>query len=154
MDRVGVCGHGYGGRAAATVLGADPRVKAGVTLQAVAPDGARLPVGSEKPLLDIAAPRPGLGARATPADRSEAAHLNVVVAGAVHRSFSDADLLRGRFARQSRKKNAAPKVIDPSRAIEITCAYVVAFFDRHLRDGKNDLLDQSKPPFAEVELVR
>jgi len=152
MDRVGVCGHGYGGRAAAAVLEADPRVKAGVTLQAFTSDGAKRPVGCGKPLLDIASQRPGPAA--APDDRRDPAPLHLVVAGAVGRSFSDADLLRGRFAQRLPPPEAAAKVIDPLRAIEITSAYVVAFFDRHLRDGKNDLFDRPKPPFAEVELVR
>ncbi len=154
IDRVGLCGHGYGGRAAAAVLEADPRAKAGVTLQAFTLDGGRPPVGSGKPLLDIAAPPPTLDAATTPDDRRGPARLSLVVDGAVHRSFSDAGLLHGRFSQRPPKPEAAPKVIDPLRALEITCAYVVAFFDRHLRDGKNDLLDRSKPPFAEVELVR
>ena len=153
MDRVGLCGHGYGGRSAAAVLDADPRVKAGVTLQAVAPDGKQQP-GSGKPRLDIETSRSGPGAPTTPGARREPTQLSLVVAGAIHRSFSDEDLLRGRFARRLPNPEAAPKVIHPSRVLEITCAYMVAFFDRHLRDGKNDLLDQTKPPFAEVELVR
>jgi len=152
MDRVGVCGHGYGGRAAAAVLDADPRVKAGVTLQAWGSEGARRPAGSDKPLLDIIAQRLEPGAAI--GDRRDPATFHLVVDGAVPRSFSDVDLVRARFALRPPDPETAGKIIDPLRAIQITNAYVVAFFDRYLRDGKNDLFDQAKPPFVEAELVR
>ena len=68
----------------------------------------------------------------------------LVVAGAVHASFTDLALLA----------DQAGIDIDPhipgSRSLHITRAYVLAFFDQHLRGEPQSLLDQPSRRYPEV----
>ena len=68
----------------------------------------------------------------------------VVVKGAKHMSFSDAPLIA-----PERYRDIA---IDGARAITITNAYVLAFFDRYLQGRRQPLLKGIAPTFPEVTL--
>ena len=65
----------------------------------------------------------------------------LVVAGAVHASFTDLALL----AEQVGIDSGAG-----ARSLDITRAYVRAFFDQHLRGEPQALLDQPSPRYPEV----
>jgi hypothetical protein len=66
------------------------------------------------------------------------------VAGAIHASFTDLALL----ADQSGIDTGA--ALPGARSLDITRAYVRAFFDQHLRSKPQALLDQPSPRYPEV----
>jgi len=68
----------------------------------------------------------------------------VTVKGAVHNSFSDMPLIT-----PERFSNVK---IDGARALTITNAYILAFFDRYLRGRPQRLLEGNPPQFPEVTL--
>jgi hypothetical protein len=68
----------------------------------------------------------------------------ILVAGAVHASFTDLALL----ADQSGIDIGAG--LPGARSLGITRAYVRAFFDQHLRGRPQALLDQPSPRYPEV----
>jgi hypothetical protein len=68
----------------------------------------------------------------------------LVVAGAVHASFTDLALL----ADQAGIDTGAG--LSGARSLDITRAYVRAFFDQHLRSRPQALLDQPSPRYPEV----
>ena len=68
----------------------------------------------------------------------------VTVKGAVHNSFSDMPIIvPERFSNVK---------IDGARALAITNAYILAFFDRYLRGRRQTLLEGNAPKFPEVTL--
>jgi hypothetical protein len=68
----------------------------------------------------------------------------LVVAGAVHASFTDLALL----AEQIGIDTGAG--VSGARSLAITRAYVRAFFDQHLHGRPQTLLDQPSPRYPEV----
>jgi dienelactone hydrolase len=68
----------------------------------------------------------------------------VTVKGAMHNSFSDMP-----FIAPERYSNIE---INAERALTITNAYILAFFDRHLQGRQQSLLKASDPMFPEVTL--
>jgi len=68
----------------------------------------------------------------------------LVVAGAVHASFTDLGLLADQFGID------IGAGIPGARSLDITRAYVLAFFDQHLRGRPQALLDQPSPHYREV----
>ena len=67
-----------------------------------------------------------------------------MVAGAVHASFTDLGLLADQFGIDIGAS------IHGARSLDITRAYVRAFFDQHLRGRPQALLDQPSPSYPEV----
>jgi dienelactone hydrolase len=145
-----MAGHSVGGAAAiATMLG-DSRIRAGIDM-----DGATVaPVpghGLSGPFLFLgkqANYTPGSGGAVTTWERDWKRLTGwkrwLVVAGAVHASFTDLALL----ADQAGLDIGAG--IPGARSLDITRAYVRAFFDQHLRGGPPALLDQPSPRYPEV----
>ena len=70
----------------------------------------------------------------------------LVVAGAVHASFTDLALL----ADQIGIDIDIDADLSGARSLDITRAYVRAFFDHHLRGGPQTMLDQPSPLYPEV----
>jgi hypothetical protein len=68
----------------------------------------------------------------------------IVVAGAVHASFTDLGLLAGQLGID------VDAALPGARSLDITRAYVRAFFDQHLGGGPQALLDQPSPRYPEV----
>ncbi|MEW2415470.1 alpha/beta hydrolase [Streptomyces sp. NPDC046866] len=147
--RIGMAGHSIGGAAAAAAMLADRRIAAGVNM-----DGAfwdALPAGGlgGRPFLllgtDDEVHRPG-GTDAT-WDRTWPALGGwkrwLTVAGADHFSFSDAPVLQRRFGLPAGD-------IPADRALDVTRAYVAAFFDEHLRGVPQPLLTGPSPDRPEV----
>jgi hypothetical protein len=69
----------------------------------------------------------------------------VVVAGAVHASFSNQP-----FIAPERYPGVA---LDFGRTLQITDAYLLAFFNRHLRGTAEPLLERRPPPYPEVSVT-
>jgi predicted dienelactone hydrolase len=166
-SRIAMAGHSAGGAAAIAAMLADPRVRAGIDM-----DGATVaPIpdhGLSRPFLFL-----GKQSNYTPGSGGDVTTLRdrkllrgpvttwerdwelltgwkrwLVVAGAVHASFSDFGLL----ADQAGIDIGAG--LSGARSLDITRAYVRAFFDQHLRGRPQALLDQSSPRYPEVTFCR
>jgi dienelactone hydrolase len=163
-SRMAMAGHSIGGAAAIAAMLADSRVRAGIDM-----DGATAaPIpghGLSRPFLFLGKQSnytPGSGG-AVITSRRDWKRLRgsvstwerdwelmtgwkrwLVVAGAIHASFTDLALL----ADQSGIDIDAH--IPGARSLDITRAYVRAFFDQHLRGKPQALLDQASPRYPEV----
>jgi dienelactone hydrolase len=163
-SRMGMAGHSAGGAAAIAAMLADSRIRAGIDMDGST--AARIPdEGLARPFLFLGKQSnytPGSGgAVTTRRDR----HLRkgavitwerdwklltgwkrwLVVVGAVHASFTDLALL----ADQTGIVDTGAG-LSGARSLDITRAYVRAFFDQHLRGRPQALLDQPSPRFPEV----
>jgi dienelactone hydrolase len=163
-SRMAMAGHSIGGAAAIAAMLADSRIRAGIDM-----DGATCaPIPGEglaRPFLFLGKQSnytPG-GGGAVPAGTREWKLLRgavttwerdwelltgwkrwLVVAGAVHASFTDLALL----ADQTGIDTGAG--LSGARSLDITRAYVRAFFDRHLRGRPQSLLDKPSRRYPEV----
>jgi dienelactone hydrolase len=162
-SRIAMAGHSAGGAAAIAAMVADPRIRAGIdmdgTTVAPIPDH-----GLSRPFLFL-----GKQSNYTPGSGGAVTTLRdwkllrgavttwerdwelltgwkrwLVVAGAVHASFTDFGLL----ADQAGIGIGAG--LSGARSLDITRAYVRAFFDQHLRGRPQALLDQPSPRYPEV----
>jgi dienelactone hydrolase len=161
---VAMAGHSAGGAAAIAALLADARIQAGIDL-----DGstvAEIPdPGLSWPFMFLGKASnytPGSGGAVPPGTR-EWKQLRgavstwerdwelmrgwkrwLVVAGAVHASFTDLGLLADQLG------IVTGAALSGARCLDITRAYVRAFCDQHLRGEPQALLDQPSARFAEV----
>jgi dienelactone hydrolase len=163
-SRIAMAGHSLGGAAAIAAMLADSRIRAGIDM-----DGttcAPIPShGLSRPFLFLGKQSnytPGSGGAVTPGTRDwkrlRSAVITwerdwelltgwkrwLVVAGAVHASFTDLAVL----ADQSGIDIGAD--LSGARSLDITRAYVRAFFDQHLLGRRQGLLDQPSPRYPEV----
>lgn len=163
-SRIAMAGHSLGGAAAIAAMLADSRVRAGIDMdgstEAPIPDR-----GLSRPFLFLGKQSgytPGSGGAVTPGTRDwkllRGAVITwerdwelltgwkrwLVVAGAVHASFTDLAVL----ADQAGVGIGAG--LSGARSLDITRAYVRAFFDQHLRGTPQALLDQPSPRYPEV----
>jgi dienelactone hydrolase len=160
---MGMAGHSAGGAAAIAAMVADSRIRAGIDMDGST--AAPIPgEGLARPFLFLGKQSnytPGSGgAVTTPRDWKllRGAVITwerdwelltgwkrwLVVAGAVHASFTDLALL----ADQTGIDIGAG--LSGARSLDITRAYVRAFFDQHLRGRPQALLDQPSPRYPEV----
>jgi hypothetical protein len=162
-SRMAMAGHSAGGAAAIAAMLADSRIRAGIDM-----DGS-----TAAPIPDEGLARPflflGKQSSYTPGSGGAVTTLRdwkllrgavitwerdwelltgwkrwLVVAGAVHASFTDLALL----ADQTGIDTGAG--LSGARSLDITRAYVRAFFDQHLRGRPQALLDQPSPRYPEV----
>ena len=149
-SRMAMAGHSAGGAAAIAAMLADSRIRAGIDM-----DGATVaPIpghGLSRPFLFLGKHSnysPGSGGAVTTWERDWTLLTGwkrwLVVAGAVHASFTDLALL----ADQAGIDIGAG--LPGARTLDITRAYARAFFDRHLRGTPQALLDQPSPRYPEV----
>ena len=163
-SRIAMAGQSLGGAAAIATLLADSRVRAGIDM-----DGAtHAPIpdhGLSRPFLFLGKQSnytPGSGGAVTPGTREWKLLRGAVstwerdwklltgwkrwllVAGAVHASFTDLGLLADQFGIDTGAG------LPGARSLDITRAYVRAFFDQHLRGEPQALLDQPSPRYPEV----
>jgi dienelactone hydrolase len=160
-SRIGMAGHSAGGAAAIAAMLADPRICAGIDM-----DGATTaPIpdqGLARPFLFLGKQSnytPGSGIIASPDGKHVKGSVLswerdwelltgwkrwLVVAGAVHASFTDLALLADHIGIDTGAG------LTGTRSLDITRAYVRAFFDQHLRGRPDALLDQPSPRYPEV----
>jgi Platelet-activating factor acetylhydrolase, isoform II len=157
-SRVAMAGHSAGGAAVIAAMLADSRICAGIDM-----DGATAaPIpghGLSRPFLFLGKQSnytpgrqsPGIPGKPGPVSTWERDWKLLtgwkrwlVVAGAVHASFTDLALL----AEQVGVDTGA--ALPGARSLEITRAYVRAFFDRHLLGRPQVLLDQPSARYPEV----
>jgi dienelactone hydrolase len=158
-SRIAMAGHSIGGATAISAMLADSRIRAGIDM-----DGstiARIPdEGLARPFLFLgkqssytpgrqSSPTPGKAVGPASTWLRDWRRLTgwkrwLVVTGAVHASFTDLALL----ADQAGLDIGAG--LSGARSVDITRAYVRAFFDQHLRGERQSLLDQPSPRYPEV----
>jgi len=163
-SRMAMAGHSAGGAAAIAAMLADPRILAGIDMDGAT--HARIPDdGLSRPFLFLGKQSnytPGSGGAVTPGTRDWKLLRGAVttwerdwelltgwkrwllVAGAMHASFTDLGLLADQFGIDIGAS------ITGARSLDITRAYVLAFFDQHLRGRPQALLDQPSPRYPEV----
>jgi hypothetical protein len=151
-SRVAMAGHSIGGAATVAALLADPRIRAGLDM-----DGStQVPIpgrGLSRPFLFLGKPSytPG-GESAAPWERDWELLTGwkrwLIVAGAVHASFTDLALLADQLGLDIGAR------LPGARSLDITRACVRAFADLHLREIPQVLLDQPAPRYPEVQRCR
>jgi dienelactone hydrolase len=162
-SRIAMAGHSAGGAAAIAAMLADSRIRAGIDMDGST--AAPIPdEGLARPFLFLGKQSnytPGSGGAVTTQRDWKLRRGAVitwerdwelltgwkrwlVVAGAVHASFTDLALL----ADQAGIDTGAG--LSGARSLDITRAYVRAFFDQHLRGRPQALLDQPSPRYPEV----
>ena len=149
-SRIAMAGHSVGGAAAIAAMLADSRVRAGLDMDGAT--HARIPDhGLSRPFLFLGKQSnytPGSGGAVTTWERDWELLTGwkrwLLVAGAMHASFTDLALL----ADQTGIDIGAG--LPGARSLDITRAYVRAFFDQHLRGKPQALLDQPSPRYPEV----
>jgi dienelactone hydrolase len=148
--RIAMAGHSIGGAAAIAALVADARIRAGIDMDGTthAPIGDQ---GLSRPFLFLgkqANYTPGSGGNVTTWERDWKLMTGwkrwLVVAGAIHASFTDLALLADQAGID------VDAHVPGARSLDITRAYVRAFFDQHLRGQPQALLDQPSPRYPEV----
>jgi dienelactone hydrolase len=149
-SRIAMAGHSVGGAAAIVAMLGDSRIRAGIDM-----DGATCsPIpddGLSRPFLLLgkqSSYTPGSGGAVTTWERDWQLLTGwkrwLLVVGAVHASFTDLALL----ADQTGIDIGAG--LPGARSLDITRAYVRAFFHQHLRSKPQALLDQPSPRYPEV----
>jgi dienelactone hydrolase len=149
-SRIAMAGHSIGGGAAIAALLADSRIRAGIdmdgTIHVPIPDP-----GLSRPFLFLGKQSnytPGSGGNVTTWEHAWRLLTGwkrwLVVAGAVHASFNDLALLADQVGID------VDAHLPGARSLDITRAYVRAFFDQHLRGEPQALLDQPSPRYPEV----
>ncbi|HEY3649974.1 MAG TPA: alpha/beta hydrolase [Streptosporangiaceae bacterium] len=149
-SRIAMAGHSAGGAAAIAAMLADSRVRAGIDMDGAT--HARIPDrGLSRPFLFLGKQSnytPGGEGPVTTWERDWQLLTGwkrwLLVAGAMHASFTDLALL----ADQTGIDIGAG--LPGARSMDITRAYVRAFFDQHLRSSPQALLDQPSPSYPEV----
>ncbi|MER7282150.1 acetylhydrolase [Dactylosporangium sp. NPDC000244] len=154
--RIGMFGASKGGTATALLMGMDPRVRAGLSLD-----------GPMEPLITSDLDRPFMlmtadYTRATPPVAQFWSHLtgwklNVQADGAVHNAYDDYQVLLPQIAAAVGVSDEVLRTwigtLDPGRAVRIQQAYPLAFFDLHLRHQRQRLLEGPCPAFPEVRYL-
>ncbi|WP_084678252.1 alpha/beta hydrolase family protein [Actinopolymorpha alba] len=146
-SRIAMAGSSIGGASVAETMLRDSRVRAGINM-----DGtmfAPIPEpGLSRPVLFLGQEAHG-PAGFDPTWERDWKRLTgwkrwLVVAGSVHASFTDYDLLTQQIGVDLGSELAGP------RSVEITRRYVRAFFDLHLRDKRQPLLRGPSARYPEV----
>ena len=149
-SRIAMAGHSIGGAAAIAAMLADSRIRAGIDM-----DGATAaPIpddGLSRPFLFLGKQSnytPGSGGAVTTWERDWKLLTGwkrwLLVAGTMHASFTDLALLADQIGID------IGAALPGARSLDITRAYVRAFFDQHLRSKPQALLDQPSPRYPEV----
>jgi dienelactone hydrolase len=163
-SRIAMAGHSAGGAAAIAAMLADSRIRAGIDMDGTT--AAPIPdEGLARPFMFLGKQSnytPGSGNAVTPGTREWKLRRGsvitwerdwelltgwkrwLVVAGAVHASFTDLALLADQMGIDIEAG------LSGARSLDITRAYVRAFFDQHLRGRPQALLDEPSPRYPEV----
>ncbi|MFE3172077.1 alpha/beta hydrolase family protein [Amycolatopsis sp. NPDC059090] len=151
-SRIAMAGHSVGGASAIPAMLADPRIRAGIDIDGTTddpiPDGTAL----SRPFLFLGKTEtytPGSGRPETISWENDWKRLTgwkrwLLVTGVVHQSFTDLVLLGDQLGLDFGAEQPG------ARTMDITRAYVRAFFDQHLRHRPDPVLDRPSPRYPEV----
>jgi dienelactone hydrolase len=159
LRRVGMFGWSKGATATALVMGADQRIRAGLSFDGPMESDPPITTGLNRPFMLMTAVHTRA---ANPHVARFWSHLtgwrlNVQAEGALHSSYCDVQWLLPQVARATGMSDDELRgwigTLDPARAVRIQQAYPLAFFDRHLRARRRHLLDGPSPAFPEVRFI-
>ncbi|MBZ2174327.1 FtsX-like permease family protein [Schnuerera sp. xch1] len=172
LTKVGIFGHSAGGATSAQVMYEDDRVDAGIDMDGTMgymPDYP-LPVakyGLNRPFMLMNAGYNDDGevdSHLTAEDRnsfwknSTGWKLDLAIPNGAHYTFTDYQIL---FPQLNRKLSISPRVIQQSigtaesnQVFEAQRNYIAAFFDLHLKDIPQPLLDSPSTLYPEVEFIK
>ena len=172
LSKVGIFGHSAGGATSAQVMYEDDRVDAGIDMDGslgYMPDYL-LPVaeyGLSRPFMLMNSGYNDDGevdSHLTAKDRnsfwknSTGWKLDLAIPNGAHYTFTDYQIL---FPLLNRKLSISPRVIqqsigtaDPDQAFEAQRNYIASFFDLHLKDIPQPLLDSPSTLYSEVEFIK
>jgi dienelactone hydrolase len=164
--RVGIAGQSAGGFTAAQAMYEDRRIGCGIDLDGTLefnqePNGTNLsPVaahGLDRPFLlmgregsDHATTEPSWAAFWA---HSTGWRRDLTLRGSRHQTYTDLAAIMPQTGLAPEVVEEAVGTIDPTRAVTALRAYATAFFDRHLRDRNDCLLDGPSPRYPEVSFV-
>ena len=179
LDHVGMFGHSYGGFTAGETMVHDRRIDAGADLDGMLATSTDSPYspgevvrGLDRPFLLMggAFPDPQTG-QSRPhdhlpgnADRSwvdfwpnqRGWKRDLNLGGGAHHSFTDLQALvpqLGTLVRPDLRESLIGRV-DPQRSLAAQHAYLGSFFDLHLRNEDDHLLDGPSPQHPEIAFVQ
>ncbi|MFI6449209.1 alpha/beta hydrolase family protein [Kitasatospora sp. NPDC050543] len=165
LSRTGMFGHSIGGATAAQVMHDDPRVKAAADLDGGFVLGPGEPIGSvvqdglDRPFLLMSS---AIGDHRHPAhaplwQNLRGWHRNVQLPAAAHYSYTD---LQAQLPQLGADDGLPDEVvtgnvgtIDPARSFAAQRAYLDSFFDLHLRERDDHLLDAPSDCYPEARFV-
>ena len=151
--RIGMTGHSAGGATTTHAMLADPRIRAGADIDGsqhvTMPDS-----GLSRPFMFLGSMDNYVPGAMGPYDDWETdwQHLYgwkrwIMVTGTVHQSFTDLGVLADQLGVDLGDS------IDPYRALDVTRAYVRAFFDQHLRCKPQPLMAAPSSAYPEVTFI-
>jgi predicted dienelactone hydrolase len=157
LHRVGMFGWSKGATATALTMNVDRRVRAGLSLDGPMESQPEV-TGLSRPFMLMTANFP----RGTePVDRFWSLlhgwRLNVKAVGAVHGSYIDNSWLIVQLAAITGMSRADLEswvgTLNPHQGVRIQQAYPLAFFDQHLRNRRQRLLEGPSPAFPAVRYL-
>jgi dienelactone hydrolase len=148
LSKTGAFGHSYGGAAAVGATYMDPRIKAGIDIDGT-PRGDHTTWNIKKPFMMLQS------------DHSPDSKMNELYQGlyagymvriktSLHRAFSDEVL----FPLSDEQRNKLVGTINGERMIQITSAYIRAFFDYYLLNQASPLLAGPTTEFPEISIEK
>ncbi|MDH6708718.1 dienelactone hydrolase [Kitasatospora sp. MAA19] len=156
---IGMFGWSKGGTATALAMVADPRVRAGLSLDGPMQCRPAITTDLDRPFLMMTA---AFTRAQDPAAAEFWTHLRgwrrtIQADGAVHSSYGDNMTLIPQAAKllgiSDQQVQQMVGTLDPARGVLIQQAYPAAFFDLHLRHRRGNLLDGPSPRFPEVAFL-
>ena len=147
LDHIGVMGFSKGGATAGELCVVDERIKAGLNM-----DGFMYGKIVENPIKvpfmymhSVSAIESAFINDWFYQETKNSAYM-LKIKGTVHSNYGDFSLFDGIF-----KEQGILGPIDGQRCVEIQRAYVLAFFNKHLKDEPSDLLSEGSTAYPEVE---
>jgi hypothetical protein len=161
LAHIGFFGHSFGGATAFAVCQQDIRCKAGANLDGD-PFTGEMQTPVHQPFLFFSHDFPQ-GCKTAPAcaPMLNMSHLVnpgpayfLQVSGTKHFNFTDLPLRQVGLVQPLFSLAGFTGSIDPARGLQISNAYLVAFFDKYLKDSDNGLLSGPSASYPEVQFIR
>lgn len=157
LQHVGEWGHSFGGATALGLCQTDPRCQAGVDMDGT-PTGNEMTVAVPKPFLFMTEDYSkgcDLGCAAMRQvflNTKAGGAYSLSIAGTGHFNFSDLPYRQVGLVEPLFVMAGYEGSIRPARGLQITNAYLVAFFDQYLKGTREELLLGPSPAYPEVTL--
>jgi predicted dienelactone hydrolase len=161
LAHTGIFGHSFGGATAFAVCQEDARCKAGANLDGD-PFGSEMNAAVTQPFLFLTEDYPQ-GCETAPNCAPMLDMLRLVnpgpayfleVSGAKHFNFTDLLFRQVGLVRPLFTWAGYGGAIDPQRGLQISNAYLAAFFDKYLKGSDNGLLAGPSAGYPEVQFIR
>jgi len=150
LARVGMFGHSLGGATAAETMYEDPRVRAGINMDGTLSGAVR------RPFALMSSDGHGRADDETWLaiwPRLRGPRYDLQLAGSGHMSFTDFQVLLPQAGIPAEDLVPGYGTINDTRSITVQRAYVLAFFDRYLRNGNGHLLAGPSRRYPEMRIT-